>query len=161
MINLFKKKVDYDILYSPVKGKSVSLKAVNDPTFSEEILGKGIAIKASEGKIYSPYDGIIDMVFDTGHAFTITTTFNAEVLVHVGIDTVNMKGDGFISHVTNGQKVKKGDLILTVDLDKISQAGYDDIISMVVCNTNDFKWVEGIEGDISVGDKLITIMKKK
>lgn len=116
MFDFLKKKSKKHLLGAPAAGKAVSIKEVNDPTFSEEILGKGVAVIPSEGKIYAPADGEIGMVFDTLHAVSMTTDYGAEVLIHVGLDTVKMNGEGFEGHVKAGDKVKKGDLLLTVDL---------------------------------------------
>ena len=143
---------------SPAKGKAVSLKEVNDPTFAEEMLGKGAAVIPEEGKIYAPADGEIGMVFDTLHAVSMTTDFGAEILIHIGLDTVKMKGDGFTGHVKAGDHVKKGDLLLEVDLEKVKTAGYDTITPVLVCNTPDYASVEGIQADaVNAGDDLIII----
>lgn len=143
---------------SPAKGKAVSLKEVNDPTFAEEMLGKGAAVIPEEGKIYAPADGEIGMVFDTLHAISMTTDFGAELLIHVGLDTVKMKGDGFTGHVKAGDHVKKGDLLLEVDLEKVKVAGYDTITPVLVCNTQDYASVEGIESaHVNAGDDLIEL----
>lgn len=143
---------------SPAKGKAVSLKEVNDPTFAEEMLGKGAAVIPEEGKIYAPADGEIGMVFDTLHAISMTTDFGAELLIHVGLDTVKMKGDGFTGHVKAGDHVKKGDLLLEVDLEKVKAAGYDTITPVLVCNTQDYASVEGIESaHVNAGDDLIEL----
>ena len=143
---------------SPAKGKAVSLKEVNDPTFAEEMLGKGAAVIPEEGKIYAPADGEIGMVFDTLHAISLTTDFGAELLIHVGLDTVKMKGDGFTGHVKAGDHVKKGDLLLEVNLEKVKAAGYDTITPVLVCNTQDYASVEGIESaHVNAGDDLIEL----
>lgn len=143
---------------SPAKGKAVSLKEVNDPTFAEEMLGKGAAVIPEEGKIYAPADGEIGMVFDTLHAVSMTTDFGAEILIHIGLDTVKMKGDGFTGHVKAGDHVKKGDLLLEVDLEKVKTAGYDTITPVLVCNTPNYASVEGIQADaVNAGDDLIII----
>ena len=158
MFNLFKKKEKKHVIGSPAKGKAVSLKEVNDPTFAEEMLGKGAAVIPEEGKIYAPADGEIGMVFDTLHAVSMTTDFGAEILIHIGLDTVKMKGDGFTGHVTAGDHVKKGDLLLEVDLEKVKTAGYDTITPVLVCNTPDYASVEGIRADaVNAGDDLIII----
>ena len=158
MFNLFKKKEKKHVIGSPAKGKAVSLKEVNDPTFAEEMLGKGAAVIPEEGKIYAPADGEIGMVFDTLHAVSMTTDFGAEILIHIGLDTVKMKGDGFTGHVKAGDHVKKGDLLLEVDLEKVKTAGYDTITPVLVCNTPDYASVEGIQADaVNVGDDLIII----
>ena len=158
MFSLFKKKEKKHVIGSPAKGKAVSLKEVNDPTFAEEMLGKGAAVIPEEGKIYAPADGEIGMVFDTLHAVSMTTDFGAEILIHIGLDTVKMKGDGFTGHVKAGDHVKKGDLLLEVDLEKVKTAGYDTITPVLVCNTPDYASVEGIQADaVNAGDDLIII----
>ena len=158
MFNLFKKKEKKNVVGCPAKGKAVSLKEVNDPTFAEEMLGKGTAVIPEEGKIYAPADGEIGMVFDTLHAISMTTDFGAELLIHVGLDTVKMKGDGFTGHVKAGDHVKKGDLLLEVDLEKVKAAGYDTITPVLVCNTQDYASVEGIESaHVNAGDDLIEL----
>ena len=158
MFNLFKKKEKKHVIGSPAKGKAVSLKEVNDPTFAEEMLGKGAAVIPEEGKIYAPADGEIGMVFDTLHAISMTTDFGAELLIHVGLDTVKMKGDGFTGHVKAGDHVKKVDLLLEVDLEKVKAAGYDTITPVLVCNTQDYASVEGIESaHVNAGDDLIEL----
>lgn len=162
MFGLFKKKEESFAVGSPVRGKAVDLHTVSDPTFGEEILGKGVAVIPSEGKIYAPADGEISMVFDTGHAVSMVTDFGCEILVHVGLDTVKMKGDGFVRHVNNGDHVAKGQLLLEVDLEKVKAAGYDAITPMVICNTADYEEVSGITGmDVAPGDDVITIRKKR
>ena len=138
MFNLFKKKENNKVIGSPAKGRAVALSEVNDPTFAEEMLGKGAAVIPEDGKICAPADGEIGMVFDTLHAVSMTTDFGAEILIHIGLDTVKMKGEGFTGHVKAGDHVKKGDLLLEVDLEKVKAAGYDTITPVIVCNTPDY-----------------------
>ena len=99
-------------LTAPMKGKCVSIKEVPDPTFAEEILGKGIAVIPQDGHVYAPADGKISTVFPTGHAVGITTADGAEILIHIGLDTVELKGEPFEQKVKEGQDVKKGDLLV-------------------------------------------------
>ena len=148
MFNFFKKKQDNAFyLGAPVKGKAVDLKEVNDPTFSTGMLGQGVAIIPSEGKIYAPADGEIAMVFDTLHAVSMTADNGVEILVHIGLDTVELKGKGFEGQVKAGDKVKK--------------AGYDTITPMLVCNTDDYAAVEGIFGkDVMPKDDVVSIKMK-
>ena len=149
---LFKKKDNKMILGAPVKGKAVPLSEVNDPTFAEEMLGKGMA--------GIPADGEIGMVFDTLHAVSLVSEEGTEILIHVGLDTVKMNGEGFTGHVKAGDKVKKGDLLLEVDLDKVKAAGYDTITPMLVCNTMDYASVEGVTGkEVEAGDDAVIIEK--
>ena len=161
MFGLFKKKEKKHVLGAVAKGKAVPLSAVNDPTFSQAILGEGAAVNPAEGKVYAPVDGKVEMVFETLHALSITADFGAEVLVHVGLDTVQMKGDGFEAHVAAGDQVKKGDLLLTVDLDKVKAAGYDTVIPVIICNTSDYGKVELTgAGEVANGDDFITVTEK-
>ena len=158
MFNLFRKKEKNNVIGSPVKGKAVPLKEVSDPTFAEEMLGKGAAVIPEDGKFYAPADGEIGMVFDTLHAVSMTTDFGAEILIHIGLDTVKMKGEGFTGHVKAGDHVKKGDLLLEVDLEKVKAAGYDTITPVLVCNTPDYASVEAIgSAQVNAGDDLIIV----
>lgn len=161
MFHLFKKKEDRHVLSSPVKGKTVALKEVSDPTFGEEILGKGVAVIPADGKICAPCDGEIQMVFDTLHAVSMTADFGAEILIHVGLDTVKLKGDGFKGHVKAGDHVKKGDLLLEADIEKIKSDGYDTVTPVVICNTPDYASVEAVTGkEVEPGDEILSIEGK-
>ena len=114
MFDFFKKKKQLELIIgSPVKGKAVPLSSVNDPTFSEGMLGQGIC--PEDSKIYAPADGTIGMVFNTLHAVSLTTKEGVEILIHIGLDTVKMNGEGFKGYVKAGDTVKKGDLLLEID----------------------------------------------
>lgn len=161
MFGFLKKKKDEYLFGAPAEGKAVPLSQVSDPTFSEGMLGEGVAIIPSQGKFYAPADGEVGMVFDTLHAVSLTADCGAEILIHVGLDTVKMKGDGFTGHVQAGDKVKKGDLLLEVDLEKVKAAGYDIITPILICNTDDYEKVEGMAGkDVVPGDDVIRIIPK-
>ena len=112
LFDIFKKKDDGIVLGAPMKGKCVSIREVPDPTFGEEILGKGIAIIPSDGRVYAPADGVVSTVFPTGHAVGVTTPDGAELLIHIGLDTVELKGEPFTIKVSADQNVKKGDLLI-------------------------------------------------
>ena len=141
---------------SPVAGRCVRIQTVPDPTFSEEILGKGVAVKPTEGKFYAPADGSISTVFPTLHAIGVTTGEGVEILIHVGLDTVQLKGQYFEAHVQAGDRVKKGDLLLDFDMDKIKEAGYDVITPVIVCNTPQFPKMECISGmEVKAGETAI------
>ena len=133
---LFGKPVDE--LCAPVAGNAVPVSQVPDPTFAEELLGKGIAIEPTEGKVYAPCDATVDMMFETGHAVSLVADFGAEVLIHVGLETVSLKGKHFTVHATNGSKVKKGDLLIEFDLEAIKAEGFNTITPMLVCNSGDY-----------------------
>lgn len=161
MFNFLKKKVTAHVLASPCNGNAVKMSEVNDPTFSAEMLGKGAAVVPTDGKIVAPCDGTVTMLFNTLHAVGITSADGVEVLLHVGIDTVNLKGEGFTAHVKQGDMVKRGDLLLTADLDVIKAAGYDPTVMMVVTNTNDFASVESNAPCTAVaGEDLVTVKEK-
>lgn len=160
MFDFLKKKDKGIEIGSPVKGKAVPISQVSDPTFGEEILGKGVAIQPEDGKIYAPADGTIEMLFDTKHAVSMTTTEGVELLVHIGLDTVALKGEHFTAHKGNGDAVKKGDLLISVDLEAVKAAGYDVITPMVVCNTSDYQTVEAVTGsDVNPGDTVLILKK--
>ena len=145
---------------APVKGKAVPISEVSDPTFGEEILGKGVAFLPTEGKIYAPADGTIDLLFDTMHAVSMTTTEGVELLIHIGLDTVALNGQHFTAHKATGDAVKKGDLLISVDLDALKGLGIDTITPMVVCNTGDYQAVEAVTGqDVEPGAAVLHVTK--
>ncbi|AVQ44840.1 beta-glucoside-specific PTS transporter subunit IIABC [Clostridium botulinum] len=127
----------YKNILTPVKGDTVPLKDIDDETFSSGIMGAGIGIIPSEGKVYAPGDGIVSACFKTGHAIGMTIN-DIEVLIHVGIDTVSLDGKYFNLAIKQGQNVKKGDLLLEFDIDKIKDAGYDLTTSVIITNSNDY-----------------------
>lgn len=127
---------------APVEGRCVDLKEVSDPTFSDEILGKGIAVKPSKGKVVAPADGTVTTLFHTKHALSIAADNGAEILIHIGLDTVKLNGQFFEAHVEEGTAVKAGDVLIEFEIDKIQEAGYDVITPMIICNTADYKEVQ-------------------
>lgn len=160
MFSFLKKKDEGMVITAPIKGKTVELSQVSDPTFGECMLGKGVAIMPEEGKVYAPADGEISMMFATHHAVSMVTTEGVELLIHVGLETVALKGEHYEAHVQSGDQVKKGDLLLSMDLEKIKDAGYDIISPVVVCNTDDYKDVQGIlSGQVNPGEPIIKIEK--
>lgn len=157
--NLFSKDSDMKV-GAPVAGKLVSIKEVSDPTFSDEILGKGAAIIPSDNRICAPVDGVVSTVFPTGHAAAVTGNGGEEILIHVGLDTVKLNGKHFTIHATEGQKVKKGDLLLEADIEQIKAEGYDVITPVIICNSDDFAEVTmEQERDVAQGDDILTLRK--
>ena len=147
-------------IYAPVAGKAVDVTEVPDPTFSSGMLGKGIAILPSDGKIYAPCDGTVSVMFETGHAVSMVADCGAEVLIHVGLETVGLQGKGFTVHAQNGQKVKKGDLLIEVDLDVLKEAGLNPITPVLICNSDDFSKFETDVGHaVQAGDAVIKLAK--
>lgn len=110
-------------LYAPMTGKVVRMEEVPDPAFAEKMMGEGCAIVLADGKIVAPIDGEINVAFATGHAYGLIDKDGVEILIHIGIDTVEMEGEGFTTYVKIGDKVKKGDLLAEVDLDKMKEYG--------------------------------------
>lgn len=161
MFSFLKPKKKSFMIGSPVAGEAVPVSEVSDPTFSAGILGKGVAVRPTDGNIYAPADGTIGLLFDTLHAVSIQTENGAEILVHIGLDTVQLKGEGFTAHAATGDTVKKGDLLITVDLDKVKAEGYDVITPMIICNTDDYEAVEALTGKtVAPGDDVLEITEK-
>ncbi|RDW19762.1 PTS sugar transporter subunit IIA [Oceanobacillus chungangensis] len=136
--NLFKKNEaikDITIL-APVSGELIGLEKVPDPVFAEKMMGDGIAIDPSIGEIFSPVNGKIIQLFSTKHAIGIEAENGAEILIHVGLDTVNLNGEGFTAHVEEGKKVKQGDHLLSFDLDMIRERATGTIIPIIITNTD-------------------------
>ncbi|MGX7418086.1 sucrose-specific PTS transporter subunit IIBC [Carnobacterium gallinarum] len=145
-----------EMIYAPVAGEVESLKQVNDKIFSAELMGKGAAVKPSEGIVYAPADGVITVTL--AHAYGMKTDKGSEVLIHVGLDTVELKGEGFTTAVTNGQRVKKGDQIGTFDLALLANKGYDSTVMVIITNTLSYANVERITGkEVKAGDQLIAL----
>ena len=163
MFNLFKKKSntpDGIILGSPLNGKVIPLSEVNDETFASGMLGLGVAVVPVDGKVYAPADGKLETVFGTKHAVSMTTKDGVEVLIHFGLDTVELNGECFETHVNEGDEVKKGDLLITADVEGIKAKGYDVTTSMIICNTDDYNTVEAMTTDKVVsGDDILRIVK--
>lgn len=152
-----KKSGSFEI-YSPLKGRIIPLSEVKDAAFSSGVLGSGAAIEPAEGKLYAPADGVVDNLFDTKHAIGITTSDGAELLIHIGMDTVKLKGEHFTAHVENGDKISRGDLLISFDKDAIEKAGYETVTPVVVCNTEEYAAVElAGSGDALPGDRLLKI----
>ena len=147
-----------ETLVTPIVGDVVALENVNDPVFSSGAMGQGIAVKPSQGVVYAPADAEVSIAFPTGHAFGLKTADGAEILIHVGIDTVSMNGEGFEAKVAQGDKVKAGDVLGTFDSNKIVAAGLDDTTMVIVTNTADYASVTPIaSGSVVKGDAIIEV----
>ena len=146
------------VLQTPIVGDVVALSKVNDPVFSSGAMGQGIAVKPSEDVVYAPADAEVTIVFPTGHAYGLRTANGAEILIHVGIDTVSMNGEGFNHKVAQGDKVKAGDVLGTFDSAKIAAAGLDNTTMVIVTNTADFASVNPVaSGSVAKGDAIIEV----
>ena len=155
---LFGKPVDS--LYAPLNGKAVPITEVPDPTFAEGLLGNGIAIEPVDGKVYAPCNATVDTMFETGHAVSLVADCGAEILIHVGLETVGLEGKPFKIHVANGDKVKKGQLMIEADLEMIKAAGLPVITPMLICNTDDYTTFNTTTGkDVTNADVVIELAK--
>lgn len=150
-------KAEY-LLVSPAEGKALPLSEVPDPTFAEEILGKGAAIDLKGNEIYAPISGTIASVFPTGHAICIVGKHGEEILIHVGLDTVQLNGKYFEVKVKEGQEIKQGDLIVTFEREKIIEAGYSMITPVIISNSDDFEEIALIAKDqVKTGQEFLKI----
>ena len=149
-----------DKFYAPMAGKAVPIAEVPDPTFAEGMLGNGIAINPTEGKVYAPCDATVDMMFTTGHAVSLVADCGAEILIHVGLETVSLEGKPFKVHAANGDKVTKGQLLIEVDLDAVKAAGLPIITPVVICNTDEYPTFKTMVGqDVTNDDVVIELAK--
>lgn len=144
----------------PVEGEAVSIKQVNDETFRDEILGTGIAIKPTKGRVVSPIDGTVTVLLESSHAVSLQSDSGVEILVHVGLDTIKLQGQYFKAHVKVGDQVKAGDLLLEFDPTAIQNSGYDTITPVVILNTNDFSNIEFVgDGFLKEQDDFMRLVK--
>lgn len=142
LFDKFMKKEDPEVIsdsvLSPCRGKLINLSDVEDEVFSQKAMGDGVAVEPSEGIFYAPVAGTLETVFPTGHAYGLRSKDGKELLIHIGIDTVELNGKGFTLHVKQGDKVKAGDKMVTADLDGIRQAGYK-VTTMLIQTDQDFR----------------------
>ncbi len=147
-------------LFSPMDGVVMPVESIEDDVFSTKVLGYGIGIKPMSGKLYAPCDGTVASVFGTNHAINILSNEGCEILLHIGIDTVKLKGKHFESHVAEGDSVKKGQLLISFDMEKIRKEGFKLTTAMVVCNTEDYAEVEVVAtGKMVYGKKVLELKK--
>ena len=157
---IFPSDGEKEIICAPIEGESVGCAEISDLTFRQELLGKSVAIKPTVGKVYAPADASVEMIFDTKHAITLKTTGGAEVLIHIGLDTVSLGGAPFTVMVEAGANVKKGELLIEFDMDAIKAAGLEVITPVVICNSDDFKGMERFTGkQVKPGDAVIELEK--
>ena len=147
----------FEEIASPVEGKVVALSEVPDEVFSKEAMGKGIAIEPANGEVVAPFDGTIQAIFPTGHAVGIKNENGVEVLIHIGIDTVELEGKYFTANVKNGDTVKKGDVLVKFDIEKIKEAGYNTITPVIITNSSEY--LDVIETHENKVNKLDTLLK--
>lgn len=160
MLNIFKKRVKEVDLVAPVNGKAVDLKEVPDKVFASGMMGDGVAFRYTTNTVCAPCDGKITTIPNTLHAFGITAENDAEILVHIGIDTVNLKGNGFSKLVNEGDKVKAGDPIIKLDRSLIESKGYDLITPVLITNSKDYSVDIKNNGDVNAGRSVIASVNK-
>ena len=147
-----------EVIAAAVDGQPESLTKVNDTVFSAKLMGDGAAIVPSDGTIYAPVTGTVTIAYETKHAYGIKSDKGAEVLIHIGLDTVNLKGQHFESFVKQGQRINKGDKLGTVDLEAVKKAGYDTTVMEIITNTANYANVQRIsDAGVKHGDKLIAV----
>ena len=153
----FKKKDTTPEIKSPLTGTAVPLSQAPDPVFAEEVLGRGVAIEPTVGQAVSPVNGKIATVFETKHAVAIEADNGAEILIHIGINTVELGGQHYTAHVSEGQKVKVGDLLVSFDIPAIQAAGYATVTPMLITNSDAYPNLSIELGDVSQGDVVIRL----
>ena len=154
-------EVSENEILSPLAGKAVALEDVPDPTFAEGILGLGAAVEPSEGKITAPADGTVGTLFDTHHAIGLNLDNGAELLIHIGINTVELNGEGFTAHVSEGDRVKKGQNLITFDKELIASKGYKTVTPVIVTNPDEYSAVKRVaDGNVTEKDVLIELVKE-
>lgn len=145
---------------SPVKGKVEDIKNSTDEVFSSEVLGKGVVIYPTEGKVFAPTDGVIKNIFDTKHAISFLSNDGAEILMHIGIDTVKLNGEGFKAYVKNGDAVKKGDLLIDFDIDLIKEKGFSPESLIVITNHDSYDEFNIVENkNVDINDEIISVKR--
>ena len=150
-------KQDDKAVYSPLEGELIPMTEVPDETFASKALGDGVAVIPEKGCVYAPFDGEVEMVYDTGHAIGLVREDGMEVLIHVGINTVELGGKYYTAKVSNGQKIKKGDLLLEFDMDEIAKAGYSLVTPVIVTNSDEYEGLTRKEhGRVEPGEQIIT-----
>jgi len=155
MFGFGKKRV---IIASPMDGVVIPVSKVNDPVFSEDVLGRGIAVKPESGRVSAPCKANVIQMFETGHAVSLLTDSGVELLIHVGIDTVNLKGRHYNIRKNSGENVDKGDVLIEFDAAGISADGFDTVTPIVVCNPDKFSEISfAPAGPIKYGEPLIVI----
>lgn len=150
-----------EMLGSPMDGELMALEAVADPVFSGKILGDGVAIRPAVGQVLSPVDGEVSTLPDTGHAVGITSPLGAELLIHVGRDTVTLKGEHFSPKVKEGDKVKRGQLLLEFDREALLEKGFDLDTPVIVTNSDEFDLAPAPQGPVQGGQTVLTLTKKE
>ena len=156
MFGFFNKKRS---VFAPFDGQVIPIEEVPDEAFAKKIVGEGLAIMPESNKLIAPFDGQVEQIFDTKHAFVLKSTDNLQILVHVGINTVKLNGEGFDIKIPEKQKLKQGDVIAEIDFDFISKKGYSTCTPIIFMNLDEFK-VDFKFGRVQAGKDIIATYKK-
>jgi sugar PTS system EIIA component len=156
-----KEEITEVVLKAPLTGKAVDLAEVPDPVFSEKMMGDGLAIEPSEGIVVSPVDGEVIQVFPTKHAIGLRAENGAEILIHIGLETVSMKGEGFETHISEGSKVKTGDKLVSFDIDLVKEKAKSTVTPVIITNGDSLSSIEKKPlGAVTRGEtSIITVIK--
>ena len=157
----FKKKTKTVELVSPINGKMILLKDVPDKVFASEMMGPGVAFITNDGKVYSPCDGELATVFPTKHALGLKANNGAEILLHFGLNTVELEGEGFTLFKEAGEKIKKGDLLLEVAIDEIQNKGYKIDMPMIITNSSEYSVNINEFSDVTASQEIVMSLDKK
>ena len=157
--SLTEEEKEVNILVSPLNGEAVDLSTVSDEMFASKTLGDGIAIVPKDGKLYAPCDAEVVMLFETKHAIGLRTSNGAEILIHIGVNTVSMEGVGFTAFVKQNDKVKEGDLLIEFGLDAIKEKNLDPTVMVVNSNSTSYKVLNQSYGDVKTGDVLFDVKR--
>lgn len=153
-----KPEMETGVVYSPLKGQVVPLEEVPDDTFAAKVLGDGMAVIPAEGKVYAPFDGTVEKVYDSGHAIGLCSTDGIELLIHIGINTVELEGKYYKIHVSDGDAIQKGDLLMDFDRKGIKEAGYLLVTPIILTNADDFDTIRFVgHGMVDYQDILVRI----
>jgi PTS system beta-glucosides-specific IIC component len=159
MVNILENHGSKGIIKAPISGCLVDIKDVPDEVFSNKMLGNGNAILPDSGEVYAPFDAVVEQIFEAKHAIVLCGENEIKILIHIGIDTVNLEGKGFETFVKDGDKVKSGDLLIKADLEFIKENNYNTITPVVVLNTEDYNEVCAVNNNktVSVGEAIIEV----
>ncbi|MDG6894463.1 PTS glucose transporter subunit IIA [Volucribacter amazonae] len=153
------KAVDVEV-FAPLSGEIVNIEDVPDVVFSEKIVGDGVAIRPTGNKIVAPVDGVIGKIFETNHAFSMESTDGIELFVHFGIDTVELKGEGFTRVAQEGQQVKRGETIIEFDLPLLESKAKSVLTPVVISNMDEISHIEKKSGEVVAGESVVLVLKK-
>jgi len=160
MKGLLGKEKENIIVKAPLHGTAVTADQINDPAFAEQILGTTIGIKPVGERVVAPVNGVVDSIFETGHAVTMISDDGVQIIIHIGLDTVNLKGQFFTTHVKAGDRISTGDLMIEFDKNEIEKAGYDTTTAIIICNSAEFSQIDTVTGtDVLELDQIMALKK--